>query len=88
MDKIYKNPNGDTTMSKIYKNPNGDVTISLTKEEHETLTNAMKKAVEELRLVKNGEVMTDTDRQYADEALEGLSVIHDYYSIYNTFTIG
>ena len=65
---------------KIYKDNNGNIIISLTKEENETITNALKTAVEELDLMKKGEVMTAIDRDYAKYALDGLSVLHDIYT--------
>jgi hypothetical protein len=71
-------------MAKVFKNNKGEVVITLTKEENDILFIGMQKAVEELNLMKNGEAMTDTDREYAEKALEGLSVIHDYYNPNNT----
>ena len=69
---------------KIYKDNKENVIISLTKEENETITNALKTAVEELDLVKKGEAVTATDREYAENALKGLSVLHDVYTPDNT----
>lgn len=71
-------------MAKVFKNDKGEVVITLTKEENGILFKGIQKTVEELNLMRNGEAMTDTDRQYAEEALEGLSVIHDYYKPDNT----
>lgn len=71
-------------MAKVFKNNKGEVVITLTKEENDILFIGMQKAVEELNLIQNGEAMTDTDRECAEKALEGLSVIHDYYNPDNT----
>lgn len=69
---------------KIYKDNKENVIISLTKEENETLVEALKTAIEELDLVKKGEAATATDREYAEKALNGLSVVHDVYMPNNT----
>ena len=69
---------------KIYTDNKENVIISLTKEENKTLVEALKTAIEELDLVKKGEAVTAIDREYAEKALKGLSVVHDVYTPDNT----
>lgn len=65
-------------MAKIYKTTEGDTIISMSKDENSKFLNGLRTAVEELTHIKNEEAMTDTDKDFAETALNGLAILHDY----------
>lgn len=59
----------------IFKEENNQVVVTFSKEEFGTFKEAAVTAIEELTILARGEVITETDKEYATKSLAYLNAI-------------